>query len=62
MGPSRDRADHLRPRKIVGISLRPEVAGEFKAEAAQRNLTVRDLLLECWALYQSQKRPSKGKS
>lgn len=62
MGPPRDRANHLRPRQIVGLSLRPEVAAEFKAEAARRNLTVRDLFLECWSLYQAQniKRYPKG--
>ncbi len=53
MGPPRDRADHPRPRKIVGISLRPEVAEEFKAEAERRNLSLRDLFLECWEGYQA---------
>jgi hypothetical protein len=40
------------PRKILGLSLPPEVAEAVKAEAAKRDIAVRDLFLELWTNYQ----------
>lgn len=41
-------------RQIVGISLPPEVASQFKMEAARRGISIRTLFLEMWAKYQAQ--------
>lgn len=47
--------DSLKPRtdgrQIVGFSLPPAVAAEVKMEAARRNLSLKDLFGEMWALY-----------
>ena len=45
----------LRPRQIVGFSLPPELAVEVKTEAARRNVSLRKLFDEIWALYKSKK-------
>lgn len=45
----------LRPRQIVGFSLPPELAAEVKMEAARRNLSLRKLFAEMWALYKKNK-------
>lgn len=42
-------------RQIVGFSLPPELAVEVKIEAARRNLTLRQLFIELWTLYKSNK-------
>ncbi len=42
-------------RQIVGISLTPEFATEFKLEAARRNISLQTLLREMWVLYQAKK-------
>lgn len=39
------------PRKIVGLSLSPEIAAELKMEAARRGISLRKLFLEMWTLY-----------
>ena len=39
------------PRKIVGLSLPPEVTAELKMEAARRGVSLRALFLEMWTLY-----------
>ena len=38
-------------RQIVGFSLPPTVAAEVKMEAARRNISLKDLFAEMWALY-----------
>ncbi|MBS0401878.1 MAG: hypothetical protein JSS18_05230 [Proteobacteria bacterium] len=40
-------------RQIVGFSLPPAVAAEVKMEAARRNLALKDLFGEMWALYKT---------
>ena len=50
--PKRTRHHDPLPRKILGISLPPEVANQVKAEAAKRDITVRDLFLELWNNHQ----------
>jgi hypothetical protein len=47
--PKRVRHEAPVPRKILGVSLPPEIANEVKAEAAKRDITVRELFLELWA-------------
>jgi hypothetical protein len=45
----------LKPRKIVGLSLSPELAAEVKMEAARRQISVRKLFEEMWVLYKNKK-------
>lgn len=45
--------DPHRSRVIVGLSLPPSVVSQFKAEAARRKTTLRELFLEIWNAYQS---------
>lgn len=40
-------------RQIVGFSLPPAVAAEVKIEAARRNISLKDLFGEMWALYKN---------
>ena len=42
-----------RIRQIVGFSLPPELAVEVKTEAARRNISLRALFGELWALYKT---------
>jgi hypothetical protein len=53
------KADALRQepktRQIVGFSLPPALASEVKIEAAKRNLSLRELFGEMWALYKMKK-------
>lgn len=51
MAPKRERAPSLCPRKILGVSLTPEVAAAIKIEAARRDITVKTLVLEMWGAY-----------
>jgi len=44
-----------RIRQIVGFSLPPELAVEVKTEAARRNISLRALFGELWALYKAKK-------
>jgi hypothetical protein len=44
---------HPTPRQIVGLSLKPERAREFKSEAARRGIPVNKLFEEMWTLYKS---------
>lgn len=39
------------PRQIVGISLPPETARAFKAEAERRGIPIRQLFQELWSAY-----------
>jgi|TARA_B100001105_G_scaffold254910_1_gene252147 hypothetical protein len=48
-----------RNRRIVGFSLAPDRARDVKAEAAQRDLSLRELFEELWELYR-QKHPPKS--
>lgn len=48
-------APHLKPRKIVGVSLSPELAAEVKMEAARRQISLRKLFEEIWAQYKNKK-------
>lgn len=41
-----------RPRRIVGISLDPKHAADFKAEAARRGMSLTKLFQEMWGIYQ----------
>lgn len=42
-------------RQIVGVSMTPEMALEFKKEAAARGMSLRALFEEMWLTYQKQK-------
>lgn len=44
------------PRKILGVSLSPAIAGAVKQEAARRGITVKSLFMEMWEEYLA-KRP-----
>jgi hypothetical protein len=46
-----------RERQVVGVSLPPDVARAFKAEAAQRTMSLRNLFIEIWTEYKERKRP-----
>jgi hypothetical protein len=46
----------IKLRKIVGISLSPELAIAVKAEAAGRDITIRKLFEEMWDLYNATKK------
>jgi hypothetical protein len=41
-----------KPRRIVGFSLSPELASKIKAEAGRRQIRLKVLLEEMWALYE----------
>jgi hypothetical protein len=41
----------VRARQIVGISLPPDTAQAFKAEARRRRMPIRRLFQELWARY-----------
>jgi hypothetical protein len=41
-----------KPRRIVGFSLSPELASKIKAEAGRRQIRLKSLLEEMWALYE----------
>lgn len=45
------RTNLPRDRQIVGISLSPDTANAFKAEAKRRGLSVRKLFEEMWTAY-----------
>jgi len=40
-------------RQIVGFSLPRSLAAEVKVEAARRNLSLKNLFAEMWALYKN---------
>ena len=42
-------------RKIIGISIPPEVAAAVKTEAAKRNISLRSLFEEMWTDYNAKK-------
>ena len=46
-------------RQILGISLDPESANAFKAEAARLGITSKDLFKKMWDLYQKQVKHTK---
>ena len=41
-------------RKIIGISLSPELASKVKAEAGRRQISLKRLFEELWELYERQ--------
>jgi hypothetical protein len=43
-----------RSRRIIGISLSPTLASKFKAEAGRRQISLKKLFEEMWALYEKQ--------
>jgi hypothetical protein len=43
-------------RRIIGISLSPEMACEVKAEAGRRGISLRKMFEELWELYKQQPR------
>jgi len=47
----------MKARKIVGISLSPEVAIAFKGEAERRGITAKHLFEELWAHYSPPRPP-----
>jgi hypothetical protein len=47
-------------RRIVGFSLPPELASKVKAEAGRRQIRLKVLFEEMWALYE--KHSPRGKS
>lgn len=47
---------HIRPRKIVGISMSPALAVEVKEEAAKRSISLRKLFEEMWEIYKKSKK------
>ena len=56
-----DKSSRDGTRQIVGISLPPDVATAFKAEAARRNLSVRSLFLEMWGQYETRTKDNQAK-
>jgi len=54
--PTRKTTPHIKPRRIVGFSLSPELATEVKIEAARRGISLRQLFDELWGLYKTNKR------
>lgn len=56
---SKTPAPEPHTRRILGFSLSPTMAGEVKAEAGRRGITLRKLFEELWALYlqQAKKKP-----
>lgn len=48
-------------RQIVGFSLPTKLAADVKMEAARRNVSLRNLFVEMWALYNSHAAKSEGK-
>ncbi len=50
LAPAKPRPDG---RQIVGFSLPPALAAEVKIEAARRNISLKDLFGEMWALYKN---------
>lgn len=38
-------------KQILGVRMTPELAREVKAEAAQRNMSLRKLFEEVWQIY-----------
>lgn len=51
--PKTPKARDLAARQIIGISLPPKIAAEFKQEADRRGLQVRTLFLEMWSAYRA---------
>ena len=49
-----------KPRQIVGFSLDPDLASEVKAEAGRRNIPLKKLFEELWALYKKNGKPKPG--
>ena len=47
------QSKNLTARQIIGLSLPPDLAREVKQEAARRGLSLKDLFLEIWQLYET---------
>lgn len=58
---SKSVAPSPRNRRIVGFSLSPEMAGEVKAEAGRRGISLRKLFEELWQNYEKQPSDKKPK-
>jgi len=50
---------HPKKRSIIGISISPTLASKVKAEAGRRQIKLKELFEEMWALYE--KRSIKNK-
>lgn len=48
----REKTNTSSQRQIVGFSISPELASKVKAEAGRRNLSLKKLFEELWALYE----------
>ncbi|MGE3709741.1 MAG: ribbon-helix-helix protein, CopG family [Hyphomicrobiaceae bacterium] len=51
--------DRTATRQIVGISLSPDSARTFKAEAARRGMSLKELFEEMWELYAKSQKAKK---
>ena len=47
----RTASERKKNRQIVGVSLSPELARSFKAEAGRRGVSLKSLFEEMWELY-----------
>lgn len=52
--PSKPNTSRVADRKIVGFSLSPALASKVKAEAGRRQISLKTLFTELWALYEKQ--------
>ncbi|TPK79038.1 hypothetical protein FJ936_30120 [Mesorhizobium sp. B2-4-13] len=52
MAKSPEQRSHV--RRIVGFSLSPKMAGDVKAEAGRRGISLKKLFEEIWQLYNQQ--------
>lgn len=52
---ARKTSPPVKPRRILGFSLPPELAAEVKIEAAKRGISLRQLFAELWGLYKTTK-------
>ena len=49
-------ADHPTPRKIIGVSMAPDLAVKVKEEAAREGVSIRKLFERMWDAYQKNKK------
>lgn len=49
---NRPKDNDTKPRRIVGFSLSPDLASKVKAEAGRRQIRLKILFEEMWALYE----------
>ena len=48
--------DHPKPRKIIGVSMAPDLAVKVKEEAAREGVSIRKLFERMWDAYQKNKK------